>query len=89
MLNVTGRSFYTGNAVLAHDNKFIRWMAKDGALYFNDIALMESTYDQLFSGDELILPLRLKARENFLANFQWADILHQYEKLLMKFCHDS
>ncbi len=27
-----------GNAVLAHDNKFNRWVAKDGAIYFNGVS---------------------------------------------------
>mgnify|MGYP000388440886 CR=1 FL=1 len=75
----------SGDAILAHDNPFNRWVAKDGALYFSDLASMERGYDQLFTDDALIESLRAKSKENFHANFQWADIIEQYEQLLLKF----
>ncbi len=40
-----------GNAVLAHDNKFNRWVAKDGAIYFNDVLTAKDAFDKLFKDD--------------------------------------
>ena len=73
-----------GNAVLAHDNKFNRWVAKEGAVYFSDIATAKDLFEQLFSNNELIEELQLVSRNNFKKNFQWDDILTQYENLLLR-----
>jgi glycosyltransferase involved in cell wall biosynthesis len=71
-----------GNAILAHDNEFNRWVAKDGAIYFNDQASADEAFDRLIGDEELVKELRLKSKENYYNNFQWNDILHQYEILL-------
>ena len=73
-----------GNAVLAHDNKFNRWVAKDGAVYFNDISSAKRALNQLLADDTVIVSLRKASRANFNANFQWNDILGQYEQLLLE-----
>lgn len=73
-----------GNGVLAHDNKFNRWVAKDGAIYFSDVASASSAFDRLFSDDELVESLQSKSTKNFLKNFQWNDILLQYEQVLTR-----
>lgn len=78
----------SGNAILAHDNKFNRWVAKDGAIYFSDIQTASDSFDRLFSDDELIEKLQKQSRRNFQANFQWDDILDQYEQLLLKWLPD-
>ncbi len=71
-----------GNAVLAHDNNFNRWVAKDGAIYFSDIMSACSAFDHLFKDDGLVESLQSASRRNFQNNFQWDNILHQYEQLL-------
>ncbi len=71
-----------GNAILAHDNVFNRWVAKDGALYFEDELSMVQAYEQLFNDDELINDLQVKTKINFQENFQWPGVLQQYELLL-------
>ncbi len=71
-----------GNAVLAHDNHFNRWVAKDGAIYFSDIMSACSAFDLLFKDDGLIESLQFSSRNNFQNNFQWDNILLQYEYLL-------
>ena len=73
-----------GNAILAHDNKFNHWVAKDGAIYFSDITSAKRGFDQLFGDDELIESLQSISRKNFQEHFQWDDILQQYEQLLLK-----
>jgi glycosyltransferase involved in cell wall biosynthesis len=71
-----------GNAVLAHDNAFNRWVAKDAAIYFDDVSSIDAAFDRLYSDDELLNNLRRASRDNFRENFQWDSILRQYEQLL-------
>jgi len=78
-----------GNAILAHDNTFNRWVAKDGAIYFSDVASAKSAFDQLFDNDGLIESLQSASKENFQEHFQWGNILHQYEQLLKKYLPDQ
>lgn len=73
-----------GSAVLAHDNPFNRWVAKDGAVYFNSIEEAHSAFTLLFDNETKIEELRSASRKNFRDNFQWNDILKQYESLLLK-----
>jgi len=72
-----------GNAVVAHDNDFNRWVAKDSAIYFDGEASASKAFDQIFINDDLIESLKGKARENFNKNFQWETILSSYERLLL------
>jgi len=78
-----------GNAVLAHDNKFNRWVAKGGAIYFSDVASASVAFDRLMGDDELLESLQTSAKENFQKYFQWDDILHQYEQLLTEWSPKS
>lgn len=73
-----------GNAILAHDNKFNRWVAKDGAVYFHDEESAKTVFNQLLTDDDMIMSLREASRANFKTNFQWNNILGQYEKLLLE-----
>jgi glycosyltransferase involved in cell wall biosynthesis len=78
-----------GNAVLAHDNKFNRWVAKEGAVYFSDVSMASKAFDELCSNDDLVLSLQSTSRENFKMNFQWSYILGQYEQLLMSWLPEN
>ena len=71
-----------GNAVLARDNIFNRWVAKDGAIYFDDIRSATKAIDNLFSNEELMRVLRTNSRNNYQINYRWEYILNDYEKLL-------
>jgi glycosyltransferase involved in cell wall biosynthesis len=71
-----------GSAVLAHGNGFNKWVAKDAAIYFDDVASIGVAFDKLFCDDALVGGLRTAARVNFQNNFRWEDILLQYERLL-------
>ena len=64
-----------GNAILAHDNKFVCWVAKDSALYFRDIPSAQRAFSQLFSVDKLVEKLQVASRKVFQDNFLWGDIL--------------
>lgn len=78
-----------GNAILAHDNKFNRWVAKDGAIYFGNVPSAKHAFDRLFDDDDLVESLRSVSRDNFQEHFQWENILHQYEQLLEKYLPDQ
>lgn len=69
------------NAILAHDNKFNRWVAKEAALYFSNEIDISSLIDTLFLDDVIINRLRKASDRNFYENFTWPLILQQYESL--------
>jgi glycosyltransferase involved in cell wall biosynthesis len=71
-----------GNAILAHDNKFNRWVAKDCARYFDSTRSFCGAIDQLMSDDNLIKALQSESKRNYDKNFRWSNILAQYERLL-------
>ena len=78
-------SLGTGSAIIAHDNKFNRWVAKDGSLYFKSEDEVSTAFDNLFSNTEVVQSLSEATRNNFNDNFHWSQILNQYEDLLLKF----
>lgn len=73
-----------GNAVLAHDNQFNRWVADDGALYFSTEQEADRHMTALFEDDVLIAKLRRHSEARFRAAFTWPLILGQYESMLLK-----
>lgn len=78
-----------GNPVIAHDNKYNRWVADDAALYFRSAAEVDEAVARL-TADEL---LRKRLGENALARhraeFTWDRVAGQYEDLLLKALADS
>ena len=76
-----------GNAVIAHDNRFNRWVAADAAHYF-DGATGERGFDavlsQMLSHPTSLHTLALAARVRFAAAFRWPDVLAAYEALLLQ-----
>lgn len=73
-----------GNAVIAHDNPFNRWVAKGGALYFSGAEGASDAFSAMISDAILLQKLKSEARVNFKESFQWNEILSQYETLLNK-----
>lgn len=72
-----------GSAVLAHDNRFNRWVAGEGACYFVDMASCAEALDRLLSGDAEIKHMRDASRTRFQQMFTWETVLAQYERLLL------
>ena len=70
-----------GNAVIAHDNRFNRWVVGDGAVYFNGAESFAKCMDGL-KDNPSELQLRQQALIRFQDAFTWADVLAQYEALL-------
>lgn len=74
-----------GNAVIAHDNRFNRWVAAKGALYFNDTDSFSNCLDALLAQPETLTLLRKNGQTRFQQKFTWPDVLAQYEALLTSY----
>jgi glycosyltransferase involved in cell wall biosynthesis len=73
-----------GGAVLAHDNKFNRWAAGRGAVYFANEDGCAAALDQLLAAPpEMLDAMREASRARHEEAFLWQDILAQYETLLL------
>lgn len=70
------------NAVLAHDNRFNRWVVRDGAWYFSDTASCEKALDELLSHPAERARMALCNRQRALDAFSWPVVLSQYEVTL-------
>ena len=73
-----------GSPVLAHDNKYNRWVAGEGALYFSDINSCSDQVKRLLMDDEKIEKMKESSRFRFQEAFQWGKVLSQYEELLIR-----
>lgn len=73
-----------GNAVLAHDNPFNRWVADDGAEYFSGADSFSRLLEKLLTNDQQVAQMKRNSASQFNARFQWGSILEQYEALLLK-----
>ena len=68
-----------GNAVIAHDNRFNRWVARQGALYFSDTPTCTDAIDQLLAEPALRQRLGRLNGEAASTRFAWPLVLSQYE----------
>jgi glycosyltransferase involved in cell wall biosynthesis len=73
-----------GNAVIAHDNKFNRWVAAGGALYFSNADELSAAVDKLQGEAGCAAGLRQAGRQRFNQALTWPHILMDYESLLSK-----
>ena len=73
-----------GNAVLAHDNRFNRWVAGDAARYFDGRDGCAAALDALLMDDAALQSLRAAAQQRFEKAFTWPAVLLQYETLLSR-----
>jgi glycosyltransferase involved in cell wall biosynthesis len=74
-----------GNAVIAHDNQFNRWVADAGAIYFSDSKSLSNCVQRLIDQQGDLKQHRLASKKRFLEVFQWNTVLKQYEDLLGRF----
>jgi glycosyltransferase involved in cell wall biosynthesis len=68
-----------GNAVIAHDNRFNRWVARHGALYFSDAASCAEAIDRLLGEPELRDQMGRANLDAATSRFAWPLVLTQYE----------
>ena len=71
-----------GNAVIAHDNRFNRWVAGEGAAYFKDSAGFAAVLDLLVADPAVFQQMSDASRLRFEQAFTWPAILSDYESLL-------
>lgn len=71
-----------GNPVLAHDNRFNRWVAQEGARYFSDTAGCEQALDRLLADPAARTQMAQANRQRALEAFSWPVVLSQYEVTL-------
>ena len=70
-----------GNAVIAHDNVFNRWVAGAHARFFDTVSKCEEHMSALFGNDEEIASMRAATVAQFESGFQWERVLGAYEAL--------
>lgn len=74
-----------GCAVLAHDNKFNRWVAGNGGEYFSDFDSCSLLIERLLTEDLLIKRLKEESKSRYYEKFTWEQVLKQYEELLVSY----
>jgi glycosyltransferase involved in cell wall biosynthesis len=74
-----------GNAVIAQDNKFIRWVVGDGAVYFSGAEGFAQCLDRLEAEPQLLATLAQASADRYSDAFTWLHILEQYDVLLKQY----
>ncbi len=72
-----------GSPVLAHDNKFNRWVAGDEARYFADEDECSQQIEILLQDDELVASLRHHSKLQMKKYFTWDKVHQAYERLFL------
>lgn len=72
------------NAIIAHDNKFNRWVASGAALYFSNVEELTQIFDENLDNSAQIASLKNHAKNQDETYFQWQSILQDYESVLLK-----
>jgi glycosyltransferase involved in cell wall biosynthesis len=70
------------NVVIAHDNRFNRWVAGEAAHYFRDASSLSAHIAAVADSPELRDVMRRRIAARFDEAFTWPAILSQYERLL-------
>lgn len=71
-----------GNPVLAHDNQFNRWVAGEGARYFNDEESCAKELEIILGDSEIRSEMAASSKNRYEATFTWEKVLGEYEVLL-------
>lgn len=74
-----------GNAVLAHDNKYNRWVSGESARYFSDVEECSTQLDEMLGSPNMLDSMRRGSKARFVSAFTWPKVLAEYEALLL--CH--
>jgi glycosyltransferase involved in cell wall biosynthesis len=74
-----------GNAVIAHDNRFNRWVAGDGGAYFKDVDECAALFDTLLAAPQQLAAMQAASRMRHQERFTWERVLAEYEALLLRF----
>lgn len=74
-----------GNAVIARDNRYNRWVARKGAVYFDNADSFSHCMETLLSSTERLQEMRAASRQRFFEEFTWDYVAGEYEKLLLSY----
>ncbi|MGD0734807.1 MAG: DUF1972 domain-containing protein [Terracidiphilus sp.] len=74
-----------GNAIIARDNLYNRWVAGEGALYFQTSSEVDQLVSSLLENPALRDSLGSSAKSRYDAEFTWERIVGQYEELLQRY----
>ncbi len=72
-----------GNAVLAHDNRFNRWVAGAAAQYFGNAEDFSTLLGRWLQDSETQHEMRQASRTRHQQEFLWSQVLERYEALLL------
>lgn len=75
-------SLWSGNAVLAHRNRFNQWTAGAEQFFFSDTDECERMIERILTDDIAVARAARMARLRAASDFVWADILSAYEREL-------
>lgn len=68
--------------VLAHDNKFNRWVAGEGARFFKNTEECDRQLDSILNENTALSHMRNCSIKRFEREYMWENVLKQYEALL-------
>lgn len=77
-----------GNAVIAHDNRFNRWVAGDGGVYFKSEDELDTHLEKIINFPDVRESLSASAIRRYRDCFTWKHILREYEVLLNTYVSD-
>jgi glycosyltransferase involved in cell wall biosynthesis len=78
-------SLAAGNAVIAHNNRFTRWVAGAGARYFRSCEDVDAILNSLNADPRQLVAMREASRQRYRECFTQDKILTAYEELLLQF----
>jgi glycosyltransferase involved in cell wall biosynthesis len=73
-----------GSAVLAHDNRFNRWVAGPDAEYFRSLDHCGETLDRILCDESKLNKMAAGSLTQWQKRFTWENVLTEYEQLLTK-----
>jgi glycosyltransferase involved in cell wall biosynthesis len=82
-------SLAAGNAVIAHDNPFNRWVAGEGARYFKSSGDLAEILESLDGEGSQLLDMEEASRKRHHESFTQDKILRAYEELLLRFAPED
>lgn len=73
-----------GNAIIAHDNRFNRWVTGEGAVFFRGAGEFDEQLSALLADPVALRVLQEGSRRRLREEFTWPAVLARYESLLMR-----
>lgn len=74
-----------GSPILAHDNKFNRWVAGGKAVYFSSSDECEQLLGTIVGNAEKLNTMKEQSLERYQQEFTWEQVLKKYEELFLKY----